>query len=66
MGANCHICGCEMKNRKNRYCRFCAAGVVRKMRESGYLQDTYVPRYFSDERGRKGMRDMRAVGGAPY
>ena len=66
MAANCETCGCRMSNRKNRYCGKCAKLVRAQMNRSRYLQDTYVPPYFSDERGRKGMRDMRVIAGAPH
>ena len=62
----CERCGGRKSNRKNRFCGKCRKKVIAEMKRSGYLQDTYVPPYFSDERGRKGMRDMRVIGGAPY
>jgi hypothetical protein len=55
-----------MSNPKNRYCGKCSKRVRAELQRSGYLQNTYVPPYFSEERGRKGMRDMRVVGGTPY
>jgi hypothetical protein len=55
-----------MSSHKNRYCGECAKQVRAAMHRAGYLQSTYVPPYFSDERGRKGMRNMVVVGGAPY
>ncbi|MFW5690786.1 MAG: hypothetical protein ACOCXY_03155 [Planctomycetota bacterium] len=66
MAENCQTCGCRMSSHKNRYCGECAKQVRAAMRRAGYLQSTYVPPYFSDERGRKGMRNMVVVGGAPY
>jgi hypothetical protein len=36
------------------------------MKLGGYLQETYVPPYWSDERGRKGLRDTRVLGGTPH
>jgi len=66
MAANCQTCGCRMSNPRNRYCGECSKQVRAAMHRSGYLQDTYVPPYFSEERGRKGMRNMVVVGGAPY
>jgi hypothetical protein len=55
-----------MSNPRNRYCGECSKQVRAAMHRSGYLQNTYVPPYFSEERGRKGMRNMVVVGGAPY
>jgi len=66
MNPTCERCGRRIGNRKNRYCRRCGRIVLRQMEKAGYLQDTYVPPYFSDERGRKGMRSLWALGGAPY
>ncbi len=65
MAANCQICGSALRDKTNRYCFKCSKGVRRKMAQSGYLQKTYVPPYFSEERGRKGMRDPRILGGVP-
>lgn len=66
MAVNCEMCGSALANRKNRYCPECTKIVRRRMRESGYLQSAYVQPYFSDERGRKGMRDTRVLGGVPH
>jgi len=66
MAPTCQRCGRQIRNRKNRYCKRCGAIMLREMEKSGYLQDTYVPPYFNDERGRKGMRNPWVLGGAPY
>jgi hypothetical protein len=66
MSVICQKCGCSNSNRKNRFCNKCKKELLAEMARSGYLQNTYVPPYFSDERGRRGMRDMRVVGGAPF
>ena len=66
MASNCQKCGCPIRNRTNRYCYRCAKRVRAQLRRSGYLQDTYVPPYFSEERGRKGMRDTRVLAGVPH
>ena len=66
MGLKCQKCGRATGKRTNRYCSDCGKEVRRRMGKSGYLQDTYVPRYFSDERGRKGMRDPRVLAGVPH
>ena len=66
MGLKCEECGLPTSRRTNRYCSKCTKKVRRRMRESGYLQDTYVPPYFNDERGRTGMRDPRVLAGVPH
>jgi hypothetical protein len=66
MALNCEMCGSILTNRKDRYCPPCTKVMRRRMRESGYLQSAHVPPYFSDERGRKGLRDTRVLGGEPY
>ena len=65
MSTVCQGCGGPKSTPKNRYCGECAKIVRKEMRESGYLQNTYVPPYFSEERGRTGMRDSRVLGGVP-
>ena len=66
MSATCQRCGEHNSNRKNRFCGRCRKKVLAEMSRSGFLQSTYVQPYFSDERGRRGMRNMVVVGGAPW
>jgi predicted RNA-binding Zn-ribbon protein involved in translation (DUF1610 family) len=66
MAINCEQCGKTLKDRTYRYCPSCRAVVLGRLHRCGYLQDTYVPPYFNDSRGRKGARDPRALGGVPY
>ncbi len=65
MATHCETCGEPLDNRKNRYCRPCAFELLTEMRHAGYLQNTHVPRYFSEGRGRKGIRHPRALAGEP-
>ena len=55
-----------MSTPKNRYCGRCSKKVRAELQRSGYLQSTYVRPYFSEELGRKGMRDPRVLGGVAY
>ncbi len=66
MATTCQTCGRPMSTPKNRYCSGCSKKVRAELRRSGYLQSTYVRRYFSEELGRKGMRDPRVLGGVPH
>lgn len=66
MSDRCGQCGQPTGNRKERYCRPCRKAVLLQMKLGGYLQETYVPPYWSDERGRKGLRDTRVLGGTPH
>jgi uncharacterized OB-fold protein len=66
MATNCQTCGCRMSTPKNRYCGRCSKKVRAELQRSGYLQSTYVRPYFSEELGRKGMRDPRVLGGVPH
>ena len=66
MGLICERCGGPNRIKANRYCTPCKHVVLREQREAGYFQSTYAPRVFNDERGRKGMRDPRVLGGVPH
>ena len=61
MGTRCDLCGQPVARRKNRYCPRCTKVMRRRMRQDGYLQDTYVPPYFSESLGRPaGSRVLHA------
>jgi hypothetical protein len=66
MAVNCERCGEAIKNQTFRFCVKCRRVVLRELQAVGYLQDTYVPPYFSEERGRKGMRSPQVLGGVPH
>lgn len=66
MGMICQRCGESNPRRMNRYCSPCTRIVMTEIAKSGYFQSTYAPRIFSEERGRKGMRDPRVLGGVPH
>ena len=48
----CRRCGKFPRIKNERYCRPCRYAMLREFVLSGYLQDTYVRPYWSDERGR--------------
>ena len=66
MATHCEQCADALSNHKNRFCTKCASEMRRVMKRSGYLQNTYVAPYFREDRGRKGMRDPRVLGGVPW
>jgi anaerobic ribonucleoside-triphosphate reductase len=64
MAVNCERCGKELKDQTYRFCRKCQWKVLGELARCGYLQNTYVPPYFSDARGRKGTRNPWPLAGA--
>ncbi|NLX60637.1 MAG: hypothetical protein GXY74_16300 [Phycisphaerae bacterium] len=64
MAVNCERCGTALKDQTYRFCRKCRWKVLGKLARCGYLQNTYVPPYFSDARGRKGTRNPWPLAGA--
>ena len=65
MGKYCHACNRPTRKISDRYCANCAKMIKDHLKDVGYLQDTKVPKYFSDERGRKGMKSLVVLGGEP-
>ena len=61
---DCELCGVVDAVRGNRYCKKCGRAVLLELQQKGYLSDSIPPKPFSDERGRKGLKDPKTLGGS--
>uniref|UniRef100_A0A6M3JG84 Uncharacterized protein n=1 Tax=viral metagenome TaxID=1070528 RepID=A0A6M3JG84_9ZZZZ len=63
MAALCIRCGKRTKSRKERFCQACGEFVKQQMIDNGYIDTSPPPTVFRDDHGRKGLRDLRMLGG---